>query len=282
MHVPEIMYRQATDIVLGALCLGLFFFALLSGLPRAEDDVALRIAAPLLPPQMDLDGRGREADIVQAAFEAAGLNRRIEFHIMPFTRHWKSYASDQRLDAVITVPKEVTLKGVRSEPYIYYQNGVFYDRSSIPGGLGNNPIGALELSRIVTFAGSTAVLKELGPLSERAPMYIERADQLSHSVVLASGFVDVVIADELIFDFYTRQVGASVAGTVDAPPSRELVFDPIFCPTPYQVVFRSFELRELFNSGLSVIQKNGTLEKINSDYHASRGVQRLDREGCLK
>ncbi|MEL7543102.1 MAG: transporter substrate-binding domain-containing protein, partial [Pseudomonadota bacterium] len=258
------------DVALAVVCAVFFTLGVMSGLPRKEDGQTIRIVAPLLPPQIKENGTGREARIIEAAFAAGGIAKKIEFHVMPFTRHWQAFVSNERFAAVTTVPADVKVTGIRSTPYIDYQNGVFYRRADHPRGLGRDPLRQLATSRIVTFAGSTAILPQLQQLSATAPIYIERADQLSHSVMLENGFVDAVIADELIFEFYTRELLEAQFDNF----ATALAFAPVFCATPYQMVFRDFELRQAFNKGLKKIRRNGLLRRINLQYANGNQIAR--------
>jgi polar amino acid transport system substrate-binding protein len=262
------------DYAFSMVPLLIFALAMLSGLPRLGHDDAIRIAAALLPPKMDSKGDGQEAEIIVAALVAGGEKRSIEFHVMPFTRHWQVFETDNRFDAVTTVPDELTLDGLRSEPYIDYQNGVFYDVAAFPNGLGGDPLKALAGKRIVAFAGAATILPGMRDVSDKSSEYLERKDQLSHSVMFAKGAVDAVVADELIFAFYTREfLGADyfrVAATT--------VFDPVFCPTAYHLMFRGELLRNAFNKGLAIIRSDGTLGKITAKYATGAGLTRLSRQ----
>jgi polar amino acid transport system substrate-binding protein len=256
---------MALDTVLALAAVAVFCLAILAaGLLRAGSDDSIRIATALLPPQMGADGDGREAEIIKAALAAGGITRPIHFHVMPFTRHWKQYETDTRFHGVTTVPSDLKLAGLRTDTYVEYQNGVAYRLDTFPGGLGENPLAAIAAKRIIAFAGAAAILPPMREVSERAPLYLELQDQFSHSVMFTRGLVDVVVADELIFDFYTRQV----LGEQYASYSRQLEFDPVFCPTPYQMLFRDVALRDAFNKGLQVIRANGMLRAINRKYLA--------------
>ncbi|MEO1610274.1 MAG: hypothetical protein AAFR90_13265 [Pseudomonadota bacterium] len=278
--MPILTKSYIINITLGVACGALFWFGLLSALPKSANKNTIRIVAPLLPPQIDTNGTGREAEIISAAISAADPSKKIEFHIMPFTRHWQTFKSDFRFDAVTTVPDEIYLEGIRSASYIQYQNGVFFWKNNFPNGLGNKPLKTLERSRIVSFAGSTVILPQLTELSQKAQLYIERANQLSHSIMFKSGFVDIVIADELIFEHYTREI---IEDNLDAL-EKEIYFAPIFCPTEYRMVFRSLALREIFDIGLKKITSNGVLEQINKKYQKRSFIARASnsRKVCVK
>jgi len=276
--MPSTWVRRWTGHALSAVTIAVFCAAMVAGLPRLRGDTSIRIATALLPPQMSEDGRGREAEIITAALRAGGVSTPIEFHVLPFTRHWQTFKSDSRFHAVTTVPADLDLDGLRSEPYVRYQNGIIYRRHRFPSGIGEPPFSALFGRRIVAFAGASAILPQIRSISEKALMYMERGDQLSHSVLYVNGVADAVIADELIFAHYTRELlGAAYQGTAE-----QTVFDPVFCATPYQMVFRDDRMRDNFNSGLNKIRANGELDAIEQKYAGSTGLSRGTRTagGC--
>lgn len=224
----------------------------------------LHIIGPILPPNFDGNGNGREIDILNAALGAA---RGIEthpprFHALPFGRHWAQFQRDDRYDAVMTVPLNIELGGYGSSTYISYENGVIYSKARFPQGLGNEPLVALHGKRITTFISASKILPQLGEHVENFALYAEREYQYSHSGMLLSGFVDAVIADRLVTNFYLQLV-ATRMGKIDVQP---FGFIPIFCPTPYKIVFRDENLRRRFDEGLEIIRTNGVLNRINEKY----------------
>lgn len=259
-----------------ALWLALAFLIVVSAgksLPPANHGRTIRIVAGQLPPHMDHSAEGREAEIIRAALRQAYPDRRIEFHVLPFTRHWAAFKSDDRYDAVATTPRQLALTGFQAREYVRYENGVIYRRADFPRGLGSHPIDLLSGRRVVAFAGAAGILPELERATPRFQSYAEYDDQRVHSIMLDERSVDVVIADRLIVDHYNREVGAS---------SKELVFDPVFCPTPYHLVFRTDEMRNAFDRGLEAISVSGELERINDKYLASAGIVERPRVrlGC--
>lgn len=266
------------DYVLGACVLAIFALAILSGLPRLGADTSIRIATALLPPQMDEHGRGREADIIEASLSAAGVRATIEYHVLPFTRHWQVFKSDSRFQAVTTVPQEIDLDGLRSDVYIHYQNGIIYKFSSFPDGLGDAPLETLTAKRVVAFAGAASILPGVRDVSDRSSMYLERQDQRSHSILFANNQVDAVISDQLIFAHYFQQVRAADRSVQWWPA----VFDPVFCPTPYRMIFRDEKIRNAFNAGLALIKSNGILAAIEARYSRAETLARVTRtvNGC--
>ncbi|MEQ1695716.1 MAG: hypothetical protein ABL901_07735 [Hyphomicrobiaceae bacterium] len=271
---------RVIDYLLVTAVLMIFSLAMLSGLPRLRSDTSIRIATALLPPQMGQDGRGREAEIIEMALRAGGVTTPIEYHVLPFTRHWQSFKADTRFQAVTTVPDDLDLDGLRSNVYIRYRNGIIYKLSTFPMGLGASPLETLVAKRVVAFAGASAILPGVRELSDRSAMYLERKDQISHSAMLSSDIVDAVIAEELIFSNYTNEL----LGNAFNGFARTAAFDPVFCGTPYSMVFRDDKLRDSFNKGLGIIDGNGALKRIEHKYAGGARLHRVNRkiEGCLK
>jgi polar amino acid transport system substrate-binding protein len=265
-------------IILGVLVL--FGLGLFGGVRKlgGGDAKVIRVVTALLPPQMDAGGKGREADIIIAAMRAGGIDPaiRFEFHVLPFTRHWQAFKADNqraRYDLVTTVPDEIDLGGLLSERYIQYQNGVIYRADRFPAGLGETPgevLASLSGKRVVAFAGAAVILNGVRRVSEQAFIYRERRAQRSHSVMFANGEADAVIAEELIFAYYTREI----LGGDYAAFAPKMAFDPVFCPTPYHLVFRQEKYRDAFNAGLKTIRANGTLDAIERRYAAAGAMPR--------
>lgn len=237
----------------------------------------IRIATVLLPPHMDDDGRGREAEIIVAALAGKYAPDAIEFYVLPFSRHWQAFQDESRYDAVTTVPLDLDLRLNPSVPYIEYENGIAYRSSRFPAGLGDVPLEALRASRIVAFAGASGILE----LEDRVPsfdLYLERKDQYSHSVLFMKDKVDAVIADRLIFDFYNQ----SVIGSAYPDQLKDLQFDVAFCPTRYKMVFRKAGDREEFDKGITALRRSGALQQIDAAYskRSRLGIYRTSHKGC--
>jgi hypothetical protein len=266
------------DCALGIVPVLIFALAIRSGAPRPSSEQLIRVATAQLPPQMNSKGEGQEAKIIIAALRAGGVKADIVFDAMPFTRHWKAFAANNRYAAVTTVPEELKLDGLRSKVYVNYQNGIFYKTAAFPNGLGKDALTALSNRKVVAFAGAATILPGVRSASHSSIEYLEQKDQQSHTVLFVNDKVDLVIADELIFAQYTREyLGADYAKTADAT-----AFDPVFCPTPYHLVFREDSLRDAFDAGLASIRSDGTLDDIEKTYATGTGITKVSRQnqGC--
>src|SRR5947208_16029938 len=63
----------------------------------------LSVVVGLVPPHMNENRTGREADYLGYLFEG----REVGFFVQPFTRHWSSFLNEERFDAVATVPENM-------------------------------------------------------------------------------------------------------------------------------------------------------------------------------
>lgn len=288
-HRLAMFARRAAPVLFLVAAIGFVFFA--SGATtyasRHQRQDTIRIAAAILPPHMTEAGTGREADIIRAALIEGGVSEPVEFFVLPFTRHWNAYQRDPRFDAVATAPmpppsdgrpaqstSTLDFDGFPSERYIEYENGIVYRRSDFPRGLDRDPLHALADKRVVAFAGASAILPGLRERVSDFALYVERDDQYEHSAMFVGRGVDAIIADRLIIDEYNRRILGQEYETF-AP---QLEFDPLYCPTPYRLVFRRDALRLAFNRGLRSLIESGKLAEINERYRAGAELEEAQRE----
>jgi polar amino acid transport system substrate-binding protein len=251
--VPEAMAQRPTLAAatwsgrLAAEAIGVLLVVAFSGwllygnaLSSHKHVAVLRVVTALLPPHMDERGQGREADIIRTALP----DQTIAFHLQPFGRHWSAFLSDERFDAVTTVPDAVNdkLKGYRSQTYIRFQNGIGYRRDRFPGTSTELGLGDLAGRRVVAFAGAAKILPGLSGHIKDYPLYLEEKDKRVHSALLIGDEVDAVVADGAIFFEYNKRLGAK--------RSIDTKFVALACATPYHMVFRSADVRDAFNRGL--------------------------------
>lgn len=253
--------RGAEAALLGVAVLALTTLAFLTASPRIAEDRPFRVAAGLIPPYFDEAGAGDEAERIRRVLYASGAvrpDRPIVFHVTPFSRHWGAYLDDARYDAVATVPIGLDLTGARSAPYAVYQNGLGYACDLFPDDDLRDArfetvedFAALAGLRVVAFGGAAAILPALSASAPSFAVYIEINNQKTHSELLLSGRVDVVVADIRILDHYNRAVDAERGAAPGWRRPEEICFAPVFDPTPYGMVFRSDRRRTLFNAGLT-------------------------------
>jgi hypothetical protein len=249
-------------------CFILLFIAFLFWIPKNESkpsDVGreINVVTSLLPPYMDENARGKEADIIKAAliegYRIEGRNVSIRFFIEPFSHHWLSYISDTRYDAVTTVPETVNIPGYRSKPYVNFQNGIGYRKNGFSGQVDDFRLSELAGYRVVAFAGASGIIPGLRKERDTFSLYLEEPNQRIHSKLLAENIVDIVIADGVILSEYNRRLEPALK-------IPEELFAAVFCETPYAMAFRTVEMKERFNAGLGVISRNGQLDAINNAF----------------
>jgi polar amino acid transport system substrate-binding protein len=234
----------------------------------ALKDKNIEIVAAFIPPNIKEDGQGREADIIRSALKLGDVRpelktRSVRFHVEPFGKHWYSYETDDRFDAVATVPTIADLRGHTSKFYIMYRNGV----GVLDGKGAQEPITNLEQmdgERVISFAGAAQVIPGLKELVKRGKFkaYLEREDQRTHSWMLLNGKVDAVIADAMIFSEFNDRIFA------DGKAKRHAIqfYSHAFMPTCYTMVFRNAEYRDQFDDGLRKMIDGGQLYQIDQNY----------------
>lgn len=244
-----------------AIAVGLGFILYAQGKSRASEPERIRIVTGLVPPYMDELGRGREAEIIVAALSEAFRPEQIDFFVQPFTRHWSSFLSDDRYDAVTTVPNGLRISGYESEVYIHYQNGIGYRRAAFPDGFRGFSYESLSGRRVVAFGGAAQILSGLAAHTRSFALYADEKDQRIHSQLLIQGVVDAVIADGAILLEYNRRLDAG--GVLN-----DITFAPVFCATPYRMVFRKAEHKTVFDAGIRRLEASGALKEIENRFLA--------------
>lgn len=241
-HAANTLRRGLSALVL--LILGVAFVISLGGNARRserQNDV-FRVVVGLTPPNITTSGTGKETDFIREELRRAGVDVDVQFYVVPFGRHWSEFVRDQRFDAVATVPDSLEMQGFQSEPYISYENGITYLAETFPDGLGDEPMKTLQGYRVVAFPGASSILPKLDEARNGFSMYVERAYQYSHAVMLLTGYADAIVADRAITDFYLQRA-------LERSGKRaEYQFEAVFPPTPYRMVFRSETLRDAFNA----------------------------------
>jgi polar amino acid transport system substrate-binding protein len=152
--------------------------ASLVSLSGAATAAEIEVMAGDLPPMVQKDGTGREAEIISAVLGHCGHT--AKFTVQPFTRHWQSFEKGSG-DAVATVPVGMPTAGTQTQSYISYQNGVSYLTSSDHEA---SALSDLEGWNIVAFEGASNIIPGLGGGTSAFKSYREMADQKTQSKLL--------------------------------------------------------------------------------------------------
>lgn len=217
---------------------------------------SVEVMAGDLPPMVEKDGTGREAEIITAVLGHCGHT--VVFNVQPFTRHWQSFENGSG-DAVATVPVGMPTAGTQTQSYISYQNGVSYLTSS---GHEASALSDLDGWSVVAFEGASNIIPGLGGSTSAFKSYREMADQKTQSKLLYGKRVDGILGDGMLFAEFARQLqqAGSSAG-VDA--SQSIEFRAIFEPSPYAMSFRDPAMAAEFDRCFAELDAAGTITEIN-------------------
>lgn len=241
---------------MGKACMAVFCLLASINAAAADNTVITVGTGFALPPYVIIENEsGLEIDIVRAAFQAEGLQIKLQF--LPPARTLL-LAQRRQLDAVTTVNEGSGLAGHYSDSHISYQN---YAITLQPRQLRLNSLADLAGYRVAAFQNARLALgKAYADMAASNPQYSEYADQATQNRLLFNRRTDIVVGDKLIFDYLTRQLAASL------DTNTSIDYHPLFPPTPYKLWFADSQLRDRFNKGLASIRKNGSYQRIINSY----------------
>ncbi|MFN4009510.1 MAG: ABC transporter substrate-binding protein [Pannonibacter sp.] len=231
-------------------------FFLVSAACLTANAAEIKILAGDLPPMMNSDGTGREAEIIKTTLERCG--HAVKFEVQPFTRHWASF-KDGAGDAVTTVPPGLPLPGTPTSQYIAYQNGVAF--------LASRPqpfetLADLNGNSVVAFKGAAEIIPGFGDASKGFSEYREMADQITQNKLVFGGRAAAAVGDGMIFAEYSRQLQESKEA-LPFDPNQPVRFNALFEPSPYVMQFRDPAHAADFDRCFKEAEADGTIAKIN-------------------
>jgi ABC-type amino acid transport substrate-binding protein len=236
-----------------AACLSASFLLFSHSAMAAE----ITVMAGDLPPMINQDGTGREAEIISTVLGHCGHT--TTFVVQPFTRHWQSFENGSG-DAVATVPVGMPTAGTQTQAYINYQNGVSFLTSSEQQA---DDLADLEGWNIVAFEGASNIIPGLGDVTSTFKSYREMADQKTQSKLLYGKRVNGILGDGMLFAEFSRQLQeAGASSGVDA--SQPIEFRAIFDPSPYAMSFRDPALAAEFDRCFAELEADGSIQEINT------------------
>ncbi len=208
------------------------------------------------PPYVfELEERGLEYELVEAALEHAGLEMQPYYAPLERLHRMLQY---RELGAMASTNQTSGVEAHYSGVYMEYQNvAVTLQQRKIR----LDSIDDLEGYSISAFQRASFVL---GPvfraMTEGNPQYREEARQITRNLLLYSGRVDVMIGDRRIIRAFNREIVDRV--DVSQPVTEHFLFPP----TGYRVGFVDAAIRDRFNEGLIAIQGNGQYQAITQRY----------------
>ncbi len=198
---------------------------------------------------------GLQLDIIKAAF----LTQRItpQFIHMPLGRNISGFQR-WNVDGIITVPHNFKSEGAYiSQPYITYQN-VAVSLASL--GLSLKVIEDLTGKNIVAFQNAKKYLgNRYGDAIAYSLNYREVALQLEQIEMMYTGKTEVIILDINIFKYFLHN---HRSGKYLQPVDVHYIFKERF----YSAGFKSQEIRDKFDLGITEIKENGTYQRILDNY----------------
>lgn len=244
----------------------LFFFSLKSyalkvrtDKPRKSPHKSLRVVAPYLPENVELDGKtGRDIKIFKRILRCFNYDATID--VQPYMRHLKSYLTSGKYDAIMTLPGGQSNISNQTESYIAYHNGAIVRSEDFPQGVKN--IKTLKGKHIISFLGGESLLKGLKNNTSHFASYTETGTQYHHNEMLMKNRVDAVFSDGLIFMAHQKRLLAKKPRW----SSVKVKFYQIFSLNHFYAAFRDKTLTKQFNRCLNQLNKDGTLNSIEKSY----------------
>ncbi|MES2819884.1 MAG: transporter substrate-binding domain-containing protein [Pseudomonadota bacterium] len=199
--------------------------------------------------------RGLEYDTVEAALLSSGYQ--MEAYFAPMERLHLMLRRGE-IDCIATTNELSGVAAYYSDVYIHYHNVAValaarnYRIQSIAD-LGRYSVSAFQRARFL-------LGPEFSAMALANPNYREEAQQITRNRLLFSGRIDVIVGDERVIRYLSREVS-------DLVDTRQaLSWYPLFAPTDYRLGFRFQIQRDLFNRGLAAIRKNGDYQAIEQRY----------------
>jgi len=235
---------------------------LLAGLTQsalAEKNSNLQVAISLdIPPYvMDNASRGFEVDIVRQALE----DYHLHFIQIPYVE-LQTAVQQKRVDVAIGVQQDNDDVHY-SVDFITFAN---YAISKKAEGLHIGRVADLRNHQVLTWGNAYL---ELGSefesmFSPRGPQrrnYIEVADQEEQMREFWEGSGRIIIIDQSIFNYFSRQLGHDL---------NKASFHDIFPPlTNFKAGFKTAAIRNRFNEGLIAMCKSGDYSKLLKQYNVA-------------
>ena len=237
--------------------------ALFLGVAVAASAAELRFVAPDIPPHFEPGEKGRIGEPLALALAQCGHRARLE--LLPFGRHWKTYAEDARYDALATAEGDQRFPGFSTEPFMHLQDGATV---LVHGGMGEvGNVSELEGKRVIAFPDARKILG-IDALVPRFASYIELGDRYDQLRPLFAGRIDAVLADGLITARFINGMRADAQRekAVGIDPAIEVRFRRLFAPGPQRLYFRAEPMARDFDRCWKALVATGEAARIAEKY----------------
>ncbi|MBR9971405.1 substrate-binding periplasmic protein [Magnetospirillum sulfuroxidans] len=219
----------------------------------------ITVAVPRsVPPYVIADGwRGIEYDVVRQSLAKVGLTMVPKLTVL--ARVPKEMQSND-VEAALTMQPGTGVAACYSQSHVTYHNYVI---TLAKDDLRIDSVADLADKSVVAFQNAHIYLGEdYARATNTAASYREEANQAVQALLLYSGRVQAVVADDNIFRWFAGQT--DVRSRVDV--TQKLRLHEVFPPTPYQVAFRDPALCARFNDGLAQLRASGEFDRIVNSY----------------
>lgn len=219
----------------------------------------ITVAVPLsVPPYVIADDwRGMEYDVVRESLAKVGLTMVPKPTVL--ARLPKEMQSGE-VDAAMTMQPQTGVAACYAHSHVTYRNYVITLEKR---DLHIDSVADLAGKSVVAFQNAHIYLGQAyAGAVQKAASYREEANQASQALLLYSGRVQAVVADDNIFRWFAGQT--DVRSKVDV--TQTLRLHAVFTPTAYQMAFRDPVLCARFNDGLAQLKASGEFDRIVSYY----------------
>lgn len=242
-----------------AILLALIATQCLSTSLQAKEYSSVRVAVGFsIGPYLMTGGRGIIGDLITESFAESGLK--------PEFSYFTNEEAIERFEAgefdAVTVVRAGMVEGFYSLPLVTFQNHTWAlaGRNVVMDALGD-----LGPYRVAAFSSAHRFLgPEFEAIVGGLASYEEISDQEQQVAALLQGQVDVIVADQAIFEFYRRRL-------INRAPQDEVWRQAVdrgyaFPPSVYHMAFSSEATRDEFDQGLRKLTDSGRRAAIRQFY----------------
>lgn len=222
-------------------------------IPTKAKDVKAAVGTSLAPYVIQQTNSGIELDIVREALAFNGHTLILRY---PALKLVTALFNKKVVDAALTINRKLGINACLSDVVVEYQNYAITLKKSKQN---ITHLSDLQGKKVLAFQNAKLYLGRDFTEAVDQAQYSEVQQQTHQVNRLYKERDDVIISDKNIFLYYRSKVS-----NIDT--SEELVFWPLFPPSPYRVAFHDTKLCKQFNEGLEHLRKTGRYTEIVNSY----------------